>query len=128
MEEEKIRFAWWYYFWLMVVLTATGPLMGMEDLGAWLEWALGIVGLVGLWGYLRRRPVGPRMFWRAYFGYTIAIILYGASGFLEVKSELLGWFFGIWVLLMALVFPCLLALWRYAFRSPDIWRRDREAA
>jgi hypothetical protein len=126
MDREKKQFAWWYYFWLLVVLSAVSPIFheGLED---WLYWLLGLIPLAGLWGYLRRKPLGHRYFWMGYLVFAVLSLLYAATSLSQAPSN---WRFAVALIFIsctAVIFPLLLALWLYSFRSPDIWRRTVDA-
>jgi len=129
MDPEKKQFAWWYYFWLLVVLIVTSPIF-FEAIEDWLHWALAVPSLVGLWGYLRRRPLGRRYLWIGYFCLLIIDLLarwlFGPS--VEIPPEFRLAFSVVIVVCSALVIPLYIALWRYAFRSPDVWRGTTRAA
>ena len=126
MGREQNQFAWWYYFWLLVVLAALSPIFH-ERLEDWLYWLFGLVSLGGLWGYLRRRPLGHRYFWLGSFVVAVLSVVYGAASLSQAPSDWRLAFASIFILCTAVAFPLLVALWRYAFRSPDIWRRSRGA-
>jgi hypothetical protein len=127
MDPEKKQFAWWYYFWLLVVFAVLSPLLfeGLED---WLYWLVSLVPLAGLWGYLKRRPLGHRYFWAAYFVLSILNIAYGVVLLAQLPSDWRMASAAAFVVCYVLAFPLLLALWRYSFRSPGIWRTSAGAA
>ncbi len=122
MDREKVHFAWWYYFWLTALLAAVSPFFhdGMDD---WLHWLFNLIAIAGLWGYLRRRPLGPRYFWMGYFGFAVLSLIYGAASLLQQPSEWRLAFALVFAIGTALTLPLLLALWRYSFGRSDIWRR-----
>jgi hypothetical protein len=121
MDQERKQFAWWYYFWFLVVLTAISPLFGLVDLADWAFLGFDIIGLIGLWAYLRRRPIGSKHLWSAYFLAAVAVPLYYSVTFVVEEPEFRALFIGAFTVLLAVSFPLFLALWRYAFRSPDVW-------
>jgi hypothetical protein len=121
VDRERKQFAWWYYFWFLVVLGAISPFFGPLDLTDWAFWAFDIIGLVGLWAYLRRRPIISRHLWSAYFLAAVAISLYYSVTAFTEETEFLALFIGVCAVALAISFPLFLALWRYAFRSPDVW-------
>lgn len=135
MDHSHNQFAWWYYFWLLVALTAISPFFGPIDLEYWAFLGFDSVGLVGLWAYLRRRPMLSMHLWRVYFAVILFALIYsGIRLFTNEHSDPFGdgswykWLVGIWLLSSALLTPLFLALWRYAFHSPDIWRTNPGAA
>jgi hypothetical protein len=127
MDQEQKRFAWWYYFWLLIVLAAVPPIMH-EGLGDWLQWLLGLIPIAGLWGYLRSKPLGHRFFWMGYFIFAVLSVVYSASSLFQAPPEWRLAFSLVFILCAAVAFPLFVALWRYGFRSPDIWRRHVGAA
>lgn len=121
MDAEKKQFAWWYYFWFLVVLAAISPFFGPFGLTDWVFWAFDLIGLIGLWAYLRRRPVVSRHLWSAYFLVAVAVALYYSIDIFAEETEHLALMIGVSTVALAVSFPLFLALWRYAFRSPDVW-------
>lgn len=121
MDAEKKQFAWWYYFWFLVVLAAISPFFDPFGLTDWVFWAFDLIGLIGLWAYLRRRPVVSRHLWSAYFLVAVAVALYYSIDIFAEETEHLALMIGVSTVALAVSFPLFLALWRYAFRSPDVW-------
>lgn len=121
MDREKKQFAWWYYFWFLVVLAAISPFFGPLDLTDWASWAFDLIGLIGLWAYLRRRPVGSRHLWSAYFLVAVAVTLYYSVTLFAEETEFPALVIGVLAIALAVSFPLFLALWRYAFRCPEVW-------
>ncbi len=121
MDREKKQFAWWYYFWFLVVLAAISPFFGPLDLADWASWAFDIIGLIGLWAYLRRRPIFSRYLWSAYFLVAVAVTLYYSVTLFAEETEFPALVIGVFAIALAVSFPLFLALWRYAFRCPDVW-------
>lgn len=120
------RTGWWLYFWLLALHIATSPLLERLDPIGWASLVLSGAGLLGLWGYLRKRPVGRRPAWIAYFVALLLSIAYDMTvSFLILMP---GWS-AAWIVQiaigLALDFPLLWATWRYAFCNPEIWRRTR---
>lgn len=121
MDRGEKQFVWWYYFWFLVMLSAIFQLFGPLDPADWASWVFDIIGLIGLWAYLRRRPIISRHLWSAYFLVAVATALYYTVTFFAKGTEFRALFVGVYAVAMAAGFPLLLALWRYAFRSPDVW-------
>lgn len=121
MDREKKQFAWWYYFWFLVVLAAISPFFGPLDLTDWASWAFDLIGLIGLWAYLRRRPVVSRHLWSAYFLVAVAVTLYYSVTLFAEETEFPALVIGVLAIALAVSFPLFLALWRYAFRCPEVW-------
>ena len=135
MDPEKTRFAWWFYFWFLVALATISPFFGPLDPVGWAQWSFELVGIAGLWGYLRRKPIVHLQLWRAYFLAVIVSLLYG--GFSAIFGDPPDPFSGVaWHGFLAVVtlfvwvitVPLLVGLWRYAFRSPSIWQSTGSAA
>lgn len=127
---EKKRFAWWFYFWFLIVLSVIAPVISPLDRAGWIHWGFELVGIVGLWGYLRRRPLLHLQIWRAYFFAAILSLLYGSVMALlgEPPDPFsgIGWYglaAVVVVLAVIVAVPLLIGLWRYAFRSQSIWQR-----
>ena len=125
MDHEKAQFAWRYYVGLLAVLMAVSvfTLEGWLDLASW---AVGWVGLAGLWGYTCRRRLGHRYFWAAYLGAFVASICYGVLAVLSAPAEWRVISTVIFAICGTLVLPLLYGLWLYAFRRPGI-RQQRDA-
>jgi hypothetical protein len=86
------------------------------------------MGLAGLWGYLSDSRIGWRPFWVGYFCLTIALVIYGI-GFLMFDPNVRAWP-EIWFFVAAATLvtaPHWVALWRYAFRSSQVWSRGNVA-
>jgi len=125
------RIGWKVYLWVMVLLLATVPILGVQwiqpldlvDLG------ISIAGTAGLFGYAYRRHIGSRSFWRAWLPievvWDLAIVLFLAPIGMAQQypnaepSTFLEDAIGILVLT-----PLYLALYFYAFRSPELWQRS----
>ncbi|HVT58636.1 MAG TPA: hypothetical protein VHR45_09560 [Thermoanaerobaculia bacterium] len=135
---------WWIYFLCLLALAALGaksylalllrPDRQEHDLliGAAAS-ALNAWGLLGLWCYIRSKPLGFSWIWKlclvltadqlafaAYlFGKTFMMVAPYESLF-PVRGERVVSLLGLCGILFAI--PLLIALWRYAFRSPELWR------
>jgi hypothetical protein len=125
---DKKQFAWWCYFWFLVALAAITPFVWPPDLSGWAQWGFELVGIVGLWGYLRRRPVVHLQLWRIYFFGVIASLIYSSiASFSEKPPDPfsgMSWYglvVAVMVLVIIITIPLLVGLWRYAFRSSGIW-------
>jgi hypothetical protein len=134
MDRSQKQFAWWYYFWLLVALTAVSLLFWPVGPADWVLFGFESLALLGLWAYLRRRPLLSVQLWRLYFLVILAAFVYSAIRLITGEhSDPFGdgswykWIVGIWLLSFALLTPLFIALWRYAFNSPDIWQNDASA-
>ena len=122
MGHSKKQSAWWYYFWLVVLSNVASIFLDPPDLEGWAHLLLSGVALLGLWGYLRDRALGHHVFWGAFICISLSVVVYYLVRALFLGSELRTIAIGGAVIGLTLGFPLLLALWRYAFRSPHIWR------
>jgi hypothetical protein len=125
---------WWAYFALAVVVYAASIFMQWHRVPdghvVTFRWVKGDellalfygIGLLGLLGYLRGIAVWRRWFWAGYtcLTYAGAAVGFGLTLLQAAHSDAL---FLISLLLAATAFaiPLWVALWRYAFRSPDVW-------
>lgn len=124
MPERAVPSSWWWaYFLVLTVLTVAGLLSGP---GSFVEALLGVVttfALVGLWGYMRQIAIGWKQFWAVYFCISLALNGTALVGFAITSRHPLDasmlMFLATTAVLLA---PLHLALWRYAFRSPRVWR------
>ncbi|MCC2653820.1 MAG: hypothetical protein K0Q60_3986 [Microvirga sp.] len=97
--------------------------------GTFLSWAVlssDAVAILGVYAYLRSIPSLNRTFWRALLMFMLVRLTISASFF---ASTLLTWqldsaHYEALTNLFSLLFsvPMLVALWRYAFGSPSLWR------
>lgn len=132
-----MRFFWWVYFGLLVVMFISGILTFAADgffstLPATFLTALLLVHealcIAGLYAYLRGVPLFAAGWWRLMLTLLLARIFVSASFLFpnliaqEAGRERLVALSGL--VLLALWGPLLVALWRYAFKSPHVWSRD----
>lgn len=125
---------WWAYFALYVLLfgvtfvnyLAEGHFgtFGAAMLSAALL-SLDAVSIAGLYAYIRSQALFAPMIWRIVLILLLARLLFAGS---LLASSLLPWdstreqYVALAGLLsVMLVVPMLVALWRYAFRSPEVW-------
>jgi uncharacterized membrane protein YhaH (DUF805 family) len=113
---------WWGYFALLIANAVLGLLTFMTTdpsvslgpallLAAKANLSLQILGIVGLYGYLRSVPLLVPIFWRIVLAIFVAWTLFGASRFTPRA-----------LLEAALMLPLIYALWQYAFGSTHEWR------
>lgn len=107
------KLLWWLYFAVMAAnlgfLVVTEPF----EPGTWISAAIGVVALVGLAGYILRRPFGPTVVWKIVFVAMIVDFAFHAfAGIRDRQSDLL--LAGL-VVAGLLMLPWFLALWRRGF-------------
>lgn len=120
---KDVSVAWWGYFWLLVVLAGVDAWL-IKDWSSGLDWGSGAIGLVGLWGYLRRRPVGWRWLWVLYLVLLVLHVVHAAYRCFLMPTPGRAVLAVAVVVGMALVTPLFVALWRYVF-TEALWREER---
>lgn len=111
--------------WLLYAAALTLAVLAGEwargtrpDLVALASWTLTAALLVALWAYALRRRLGNEGYWRAVFW-----IVSFATALMLVPVLMTGGEVARYTLaLTAPVVPAFVAAYRYAYRSPDIWR------
>jgi hypothetical protein len=117
-----IKKAWSAYAALLTVAVVAGEVAnlragGSVDLRTVANWVVTGVLLVATWGYALQRPFGSQRYWSGACWFVL-----GASLITIVPAALAGSTALILVaLLMPLVLPALLAMFLYAYRSPQVW-------
>lgn len=125
MNTTNTKAGWWLYFMVIALNLLASPILEPRNFESWTSLLIGGIALVGLYGYLRGTAIAAKWFWALYFfACSLICVFYLAKNLVMPPPEgrglvLSGIIFGIVVSL-----PLLLSLWRYAFRSPDIWRSD----
>jgi len=112
--------AWWAYFWLLVVLTGVGAWL-IKDWDGGLDWGSGAIGLLGLWGYLRQRPVGWRWLWVLYLVLLTLHVVHAVGRCFLMPAPGQAMFAIAVVGGLVLVAPLFVALWRYVGHEL-LWR------
>ncbi|MFO1474274.1 MAG: hypothetical protein U1F20_07090 [Lysobacterales bacterium] len=107
---------WAGYFLLLCAFFVLGLLAGTHNLISLINNILTGISLVGLWGYLSQKAIGSRLMWAAMLvmqslGVIATLLMLLASDMPLAFS----------IFASAFTFPLLLALFRYVFRSPNIW-------
>ena len=128
------RIGWKVYLWLMVTLSAIalalfGQSMQTADLAAL---AVTAVALVGLFGLAYRRRIGSRFFWRLWLPcevvWDLAVVLVLTPAGLanqfpgtptSAVEEVAG---------LAILLPLYVGLYRYAYRSRELWSATRHCS
>jgi hypothetical protein len=82
------------------------------------NWTLSAALLTALWGYALQHRIGSERYWRAAFW----LVLF-ANAVMLVPVLLGGGAVAMFTAaLTLLIVPAYLAAYRYAYRSPDLWR------
>lgn len=117
-----VRLLWWLYFGL-IALDCVFAVLQVHSVLDGLQLAFWALGLVGLWGYLRRVAIVHRRAWMAYLALFVLwlvfniVVLFGRhpdAGLMPSLAASLG--------LAVVCGPQAWALWCYVFRSPRVWR------
>jgi hypothetical protein len=117
-----MRIAWWIYFWLLVVgLSSALSERPVDSVQAGFSFAIA-ASLVGLWGYLRRRPIGHRYVWVAVLVLLAISVVVNASRPFVTDSPYRAWGLYGAAINTVLCIPLLWAIWRYSLGSSNIWR------
>lgn len=123
-----LRKGWTAYAALLTAAMVMGEAWNVEhgrvDERTYANWVLTFVLLLATWGYALRRPIGARRYWGPAFWVLLAataitiipVAIAGRDGIIVV---LLG---------MPVIAPAFYASYRYAFRSPELWRTEGESA
>lgn len=121
--------AWWGYIVLLVLISASGPLLNPGKLlqpSYWLGMAPLAGMIVGLIAWRRRRPLGHALLWVALLAVFLAQFAFAAHFYVELLSHEGAYYSpGMMVLLVsgALVqLPGIWGLLHYTFFSNAIWR------
>lgn len=84
--------------------------------------AITLAGFAGLWGYASQRRLLSQSFWRIqaclFPAWEIVMNFY----FSRITAGISG-YVAVWALMLFFV-PEYWALWKYGYRSPDIWRME----
>jgi hypothetical protein len=127
------RFWWKAYFFFVLVLTLVGSVVDFYifDTPSTLEWwdwlvyPLYLLQFVGLYGFAYLRPIAIPAVWRATLGaslvyesYSILSIAFDGS----TTDEMILFIVGMLTLTTLFQGPLLYAIYRYGFRSGELWR------
>ena len=82
------------------------------------NWTLSAALLTALWGYALQRRIGSAGYWRAVFW----LVLFANAVMLVPVMLGDGTVAMFTATLTLLIVPAYLAAYRYAYRSPDLWR------
>lgn len=126
-----IKKAWTAYAALLSAAVVAGEVAnlragGTVDFRTLANWVVTAVLLLATWGYALQRPFGSQRYWSG-----ASWVVLGASLVTIVPAALAGSTALIMVaVLLPLVVPALLAMFLYAYRSPQVWamRPHRDAS
>ena len=97
---------------------------GSVDLRTLANWIVTGALLVATWGYALQRRIGREDYWRG-----ACWVVIGANLVTAIPAVLAGADARIMVmLLLPLVLPAFYAAYRYAYRSPQLWRAEEATA
>ncbi len=124
-----MKLFWRIYFWGIVIITVLSliaDIASSETITArYVGYVGSLLGLVGLYGYISKRAIGWRIFWRGFVVFQVAaLISLVAMSIWSQELQSVGDYMAEAFLsgLMILVYlPYLLGLYRYCFKSEEIW-------
>lgn len=97
---------------------------GSVDFRTLANWIVTGALLVATWGYALQRRIGREEYWRG-----ACWVVIGANLVTVIPAALAGVDARIMVImLLPLVLPAFYATYRYAYRSPQLWRAKEPAA
>jgi len=97
---------------------------GAVDLRTLANWVVTGVLLLATWGYALQRRIGREYYWRG-----ACWVVIGANLVTAIPAMLAGADARMLViLLLPLVLPAFYAAYRYAYRSPQVWRAEEPSA
>jgi fucose 4-O-acetylase-like acetyltransferase len=117
--------AWSIYAALLTTAVVVGEVSNLwrGERFSWLtvaNWIVTLALLTATWGYAMQRSIGNEPYWRRVFwilvAVTVLMLLRVALASTAALVDVLGF--------MTLLVPAYVAAFRYAFRSPQLWRRD----
>lgn len=138
LESSKPSRLWWLYLAYLVGMVVvgiapylaavrraelSGPLLVLPLLAT----LLNLAWIVGLWAYIQSRRLAWSGFWQAVLGLMVIQWIYSGICFLRALQFGVDGPQGTTTLIglgsLVLWIPGFVALWRYAFLSPRVWRR-----
>jgi hypothetical protein len=126
---KRVRTGWTVYTGLLTAAIIAGESMNVVaargiDNRAFLTWILTAFLLVAAWGYALGRPIGHARYWQRVFWVVVA-----AGAISLVPALLAGPAARVVVALtVPCVVPAFVAAYRYAYRSPELWRVEEESS
>lgn len=123
-----IRKGWTAYAAALTAMIVVGEVANLAqgsavDFRTMANWVVTAVLLVATWGDALQRPFGREYYWRG-----ACWVVIGANLATVIPAMLAGDAARIVVLvLLPLVLPAFYATYRYAYRSPQVWRAKETA-
>ena len=118
-------------FWkLYAVLTIAGCIASFFaqplDSSTLLPTVFSGVGVAGLTGFAFGVPIGPKIFWRIYFGFFVLFVglLLGFFALSFFNTAVLKGILLLAILLVFCILPLSYSLWAYAYKSSSLWGKD----
>jgi hypothetical protein len=124
-----IKKGWFAYAAALSVVIVLGEVAnltqgGAVDLRTLANWVVTGVLLLATWGYALQRRIGREDYWRG-----ACWVVIGANLVTAIPAMLAGADARLLViLLLPLVLPAFYAAYRYAYRSPQVWRAEEPSA
>jgi hypothetical protein len=133
--QERSDMLWKIYFGLLALLNIGGwvtlLILGPDTPYPWADYILtGVnsVQVVGLFGFAFKRPILALRFWRVVFpifllNLAATIIMIGIRFSLARDGQISSAIALASPIVLLIYLPAVIANYRYAFRSPDIWKQ-----
>ena len=123
-----VRKGWVVYAAVLTTAIVIGEVTNLArggglDLRTLANWVVTVVLLIATWGYALQRSFGTTAYWRPAFWVlliaTLSTVVPAALAGSAARVLLAA--------LLPLVAPAFFAAYRYAYRSPQIWRAEEHA-
>jgi hypothetical protein len=131
----RFQRAWKMYFWFLILLTVVsagmdirkgieGVTVAVMAMGVF-GWAMTLINLLGIYGFAWQVPVGRPAYWKAVFVFNVLLTV-GWIGYRLTTDPLVenvstGQTLIALGLVAAFMAPYLIAIYRYAYRSRQLW-------
>lgn len=121
-----VKKAWAAYAAALTAIVLIGEASNLAQGGTlgtrtFANWFVTAVLLLGTWGYALQRRVGARYYWRA-----ACWVVLGATLVTMIPAVLAGGAAAFMVaVLLPLLVPAFIAMFLYAYRSPQVWAAMR---
>ena len=126
MTAPRRRLGWILYAAALTLAVLIGEVSRgtRPDLVALASWILTAALLVALWSYALRRRLGHEGYWRAVFWIVAFATVLMLAPVLMSGGEVARYTLALSVPIV----PAFIAAYRYAYRSPEIWRPAEASA